>query len=800
VLAFSPVKNHFATIFQDITDRKQAEEALRKSEDKYRLITENTGDLITLHTFDLKVSYTYISPSIKTLTGYKPEELFGKSPLDFIHPEDKRGLLKILKVYIGYKIKNLIAGKESEFTETFECRFKHKSGKWIHLQSVGNIVGGQLLFISRDITQRVQMEETLKESFSRLEKAQEIGKMGFLDWDLKTDEMFLSDQVIEMFGLEPGMKERVPDLVAGYVHPDDQQMLREKLELAVKDEKDLHTDFRVVRPPDGKIVWINAQAELICESDRKTRRLLATVSDITERMTFLEALRESEEKYRSVVENSVTGVFIVDDHYTFVFVNQHLCEIMGYEESEVIGHEFTEFLAPESVDLVKDRYLRRQVGEAIPADYEFDVIRKDGERRRVEIYSTVVNGSDGKTRTIAQILDITDRIKAEAERDNLESQLRQAQKMEAVGRLAGGIAHDFNNILTVIQGYSELSMMGLHPDHTLYFPLQQINDAARRSAALIRKMMAFSRQQNAEPQILDLNTHLESTKDLLEKVISEEISMNFIAGAELHVVYLDPTQMDQVITNLVVNARDAMPGSGRLTVETANFICDSEYCQKHRGYKPGNYVMIAVSDTGCGMDKATLEKVFEPFFTTKGKGQGTGLGLSTVYGIVKQNDGFIHIYSEPGNGTTVKIYFPVYEGAKKNAVQSEESFENIKGQETILLVEDDGEVRNLAKSTLEQLEYRVVDFGEPAAAVEFCEKHNDEIDLMITDVIMPGMNGKELHHRIEKIKPVIKVLYMSGYTANVIAIRGIIKEGINFIQKPFTPLMLGKKVREVLDK
>ena len=653
----------------DFTERKQAEEALRQSEEKYRLITETTSDLISLHTFDLNASYTYVSPSIKRIAGYEPEELLGESAFTYIHPEDRKGLLKILKTYVGYTIKNLMSAKKSEFTETIEYRFKHKSGKWIYLQSVGNTLGKQLLLVSRDVTQRVQMEASL---------------------------------------------------------------------------------------------------------------------------------RESEERYRSMVENSAMGVFIVDDNSNFEFVNQRLCEILGYRASEIIGHKFMEFLAPESVELVQDRYQRLQKSEAVSMNYEFEVIRKDGERRQVEIYSNVVKDTDGKNHTIAQILDITERVKAEAARDSLESQLRQAQKMEAVGRLAGGIAHDFNNILTIILGYSQMALMNLQPDQKFYSQFQKINDAARRSANMIGKMLAFSRQQNAEPQRLNLNTHLESTKGLLEKMVREDIRISFIQGAELNDIYLDPTQFDQIIINLVANARDAMPKGGNLVIETANFTCDSEYSLKHHGFQPGNYVMISVSDTGCGMDKETQEHIFEPFFTTKGEGEGTGLGLATVYGIIKQNNGFINVYSEPGKGATFKIYFPVYEGRDEKPYQAED-LENIMGQETILLAEDDTDVRNFTRNALQQLGYQVIDFGEPIEALEYFKKHSDEIDLLFTDLVMPGMNGQELHRQIEQIKPGIKVLFTSGYTSNIIAVQGIIKRGINFLQKPFAIAALGKKIRQILD-
>jgi len=779
-------------ISRDISKLKETQDKLSESEEKYRRIIEHSTNLFYSHT--PQHILTYVSPQSRHYLGCEPDEAMTRWT-DFItdNPINQAGIEATRKA--------IETGKQQPPYQ-LELRTKDNRVIWVEVSEAPVVENGKTVAIVgslTDITERKYAEQALMESRARLARAEAISHLGSWEMDIASGKCIWSDEYFRICGFEPGAFEPIAERELEIIHPDDRELATQQLKITIATGEQYNVEYRIIRP-DGSIRWVHSVGDVVYDGNGNPQKIVGSFLDITNRKLVTEKLRFSEERYRTIVENSVTGILIVNDQFTFTYVNRKMCEILGYEESEIVGHKFTEFLAPESVEFVKDRYLRRQRGEAVPGDYTANVVRKSGEIRRVEINSAVVHDTGGKTRTIAQVLDITERIQAEEERRLLETQLRQAQKMEAIGRLAGGIAHDFNNILTVILGYSDLAIMSLNPDDPLYSPLQKIKDASERSAALIRKLMAFSRQQNAEPQVLDLNTHLESTKSLLEKLVGEDISMKYLPGENVRQVYIDPTQLDQVVTNLVVNARDAMPDGGLLTVETTNFVFDAEYCQKHPSYQPGNYIMIAITDTGHGMDKKTLDQVFEPFFTTKGKGQGTGLGLSTVYGIVKQNNGFVHIYSEPGQGTTVKVFFPEYFGESDNTEKIDMSSDNFRGGETILLVEDEDDVRDLAKDALEKLGYKVYDFNQPVAALEFCEKFKGDIDLMVTDIIMPEMNGKELHHRIEKIKPGLKVLYMSGYTANVIAIRGIIKSGIQFLQKPFTPISLGKRVREVLDE
>jgi len=384
----------------------------------------------------------------------------------------------------------------------------------------------------------------------------------------------------------------------------------------------------------------------------------------------------------------------------------------------------------------------------------------------------------------------------------LEEQFRQAQKMEAIGRLTGGIAHDFNNMLTAIIGYSDFLLMNLKEKDPSRQIIKEIKKAGKRAASLTQKLLAFSRKQVLQPEIIDLNDVVRDMEKMIRRLIGEDIELVTVLVEDLDRIKADRSQIEQVIMNLVVNARDAMPSGGRLTVETGNVEFDTDYTNRHLDTKiiPGSYVMLAISDTGIGMDEKTRSHIFEPFFTTKGKGEGTGLGLSTVYGIVKQSGGYIWVYSEPGMGTTFKIYFPKIEekAAERRKTEKEEVISE--GTENILLVEDEDMVRGMVRESLVKFGYNVLDARNPEEAIQIADRNDGTLDLLITDVIMPGMNGKSLAEYLVKKHPKMKVLYMSGYTDQTIVSQGILEEDISFIQKPFSPVDIAKKVREVLDQ
>lgn len=415
-------------------------------------------------------------------------------------------------------------------------------------------------------------------------------------------------------------------------------------------------------------------------------------------------------------------------------------------------------------------------------------------------YDRAIRWIDGRIVHLQVATDIT-QLKALQEKNvKAEDQLRQAQKMESVGRLAGGVAHDYNNISSIIIGYSELALEKIGQGDPLHDDLIEIYTAAKRSTEITRQLLAFARRQTIAPKVLDLNDTIESMLKILRRLIGEDIDLRWLPGAEVWPIKIDPSQVNQILANLVVNARDAIADVGKLTIETKNVGFDEAYCDNHAGFIAGEYVLLTVSDDGSGMPPETLNKIFEPFFTTKEIGKGTGLGLSTVYGIVKQNDGFINVYSEPEKGTTFKIYLPRCIGGIEAARPEDTSEIPLGRGESVLLVEDDVSILKLGERILKKLGYNILSATSPMEAIQLANELSGRIDLLITDVVMPGMNGRELSEQLRTLYPDIKVLFMSGYTANVIAHRGLLEDGVYFIPKPFSQKDMAVKVREVLKK
>jgi PAS domain S-box-containing protein len=504
-----------------------------------------------------------------------------------------------------------------------------------------------------------------------------------------------------------------------------------------------------------------------------------------------EGLRRSEKNFRSLVTHAPYGICRCDSEGQLLDANPALRSMLGYSSSEeLVGRHLGGLYADTHQWFELADHLRSPIPfQGLIAEWT----RRDGRATVVRVSGrAVTNGGKGKTFELFAE-DVT-------EQRALQQQLLQSQKMEAVGRLAGGIAHDFNNLLMVISGYSEFLLERLGPEPTLRTPAQEISNAAGRASSLTRQLLAFSRKQMLAPKILDLNGVVTENLKMLTRVIGEDIDLVMVPTPGLGTVRADAGQIEQVIMNLAVNARDAMPAGGKLTIETSNVSLDEEYARFHAPLKPGNYVTLAISDTGAGMDSETQSHIFEPFFTTKGL-RGTGLGLSTVYGIVKQSGGYIWVNSEPDKGTTFKIYLPRVSDITETIAQVAAPAESnaVRGTETILVVEDEPNLRYLARQFLEKQGYRVIEAADGAAAMQIVVAHEGTIHLLLTDVIMPGMNGRELAQRIVEIRPNTKVLYMSGYTENVIGRNGTLDAGIRLLQKPFTLRELKVMVREVLD-
>lgn len=523
---------------------------------------------------------------------------------------------------------------------------------------------------------------------------------------------------------------------------------------------------------------------------------------IGERAVLLQtALRASEERFRAVVEGAPMGIF-VQTGGRYAYVNPKVCRMLGASRpEELTGTPVLDRIAPELRDMVRERIrILNEERRALPV-MEQSMLTLGGERIEVEV-SAVPFTYGGENGALVFMSDISERKRAEEALRRSEDQLRQSQKMEAVGQLAGGVAHDFNNLLTAIIGYSDLILAReAGGDRSVLEDVQEIKRAAERAAELTRQILAFSRRQALRPERVSLNELVLRMEPLLRRALGEDIEMACLCYGDLGLVEVDVAQLEQVVMNLAVNARDAMPEGGRLTLETANVELDSEYCASHPEAVPGKYVMLSISDTGVGIDREILPHIFEPFFTTKPPGKGTGLGLSTVYGIVRQSGGIINVYSEPGQGTSFKIYLPRIEAEVERPAAPAAPALRPGGAETVLVVEDEDSLRDLINRVLSGLDYRVIIAGSGREALELVKAMEQPPDLLLTDVVLPGgMQGNQLAEELRAAHPGLRVLFMSGYTRNAIVHAGRLDEGVNFLQKPFTPDKLAAAVREVLER
>ncbi len=523
--------------------------------------------------------------------------------------------------------------------------------------------------------------------------------------------------------------------------------------------------------------------------------------EVAERRLAEDELVKQRSFLRQVIDLNPHFIFAKDMEGRFTLVNQAIAEAYGTNVEGLLGKTDADFNSnTEEVEWFRRddlEVMHTRQEKFIPEEVITDA---NGQLRWLQTIKRPIVAPDG---TVNQMLgiatDITARKQAEEALHTSEEQLRQAQKMEAVGMLAGGVAHDFNNLLTAINGHSDLALRRLNPDDPLFHKLREIRKAGERAASLTRQLLAFSRKQILKPKVLDLNNSIFEMNKMLQRLIGEDIDLLIGLMPDLGKVKADPSQIEQVLLNLAVNARDAMPKGGKLTIETANVEIDEEYVDRHLSVRPGQYVMLAVSDTGCGMDAETQERIFEPFFTTKEVGKGTGLGLSTVYGIVKQSGGQVWVYSEVGRGTTFKIYLPCVDKPIEAPKATTNDSKALLGTETVLLVEDEEMVRELTREILQESGYHVLEAKHGQEALLVAEQHQGPIHLMLSDVVMPQMSGRELAEQLSPLRTEMKVLYMSGYTDDAIVHHGVLDEGMAFIEKPFTPNALARKLREVIN-
>jgi PAS domain S-box-containing protein len=728
-------------------------------------------------------SVVFIGADVERMTGSTPEEfLSGKAKWrDLIHPDDLKHVKNDFReaVHAGRKVLQV------------EYRAVHKDGtaRWISdrrqlfFNDDGTFayVDGLLL----DISAQKKAEEELRTTHDKLQGLIEASPLPIMAlapdgtvmlWNPAAERVFGWTQKEVLGNFNPMVPEEKQD---------EFRLLRERV---LKSGGFSGVEI-TRRKKDGSPIKISLSTAPLRNSEGNITGIMAVMDDITARKQAEETV-VLERDFSDAVLNSLPGIFyLFEQTGKFLRWNVNFERVTGYSSEEIGRMHPLDLFADPDKGLIRERI--REVFEKGASSAEAELVSKSGEKTTHFFTGQFFQGKEGAC-LIGTGIDITGQRK-------LEMQLQQSQKMEAIGRLAGGVAHDFNNLLTVIRGYSDLLLLQLEGTSAMRKQVEEIQKAGERASSLTRQLLAFSRKQVLQPKTIDLNEIVANTEKMLRRLIGEDIDLVTVLKPDLGLVLVDPGQVEQVLMNLAVNARDAMPKGGKVTIETVNVFLGEGYSKEHRVVKPGPYVMLAISDTGAGMDENTKTHLFEPFFTTKEKGKGTGLGLSTVYGIVKQSGGYVWVYSEVGKGATFKLYFPRNDGAGKETETEADGGSSPSGRETVLVVEDEDVVRELIRQILEESDYTVITAPDGEEAIEVATASKIPVHLVITDVIMPKMGGPEAAKSLEKLFPGVSILYMSGYTDEAIVRHGVLEPGISFLEKPFTPDALLRKVREVLN-
>ncbi|OEU68702.1 MAG: hypothetical protein BA867_05375 [Desulfobacterales bacterium S5133MH16] len=797
------------------------EKALRASCERYRVLFETAKDAIFVS--DETGRFVDVNQAVCQSLGYSREELLKLSPKEI--DADPTGYNAFCKVRDGLTDKLI-----------FETNQKKKDGTLLPVEITGSFFNdnGQqrALAIARDITERKLSEELLRESEAkhRLLAENTVDCIWQMNLDLKFT--YINQAILPFLGYTT--KEWIGSKLSEYCSSENIEKIQAIISDALANLPDkTATVFEAsFYHKNGEEIPCEVNGKIVLNDAGNPIYFQGTTRNITERKKAEKVLKESNDRQRYLYsmtrlmcDNLPDLIWTKDSENRFIFANKACCEklLNTKDTDEPVGKTDMYFAKrereshPENPEYHKFGEMCMDSDSAILETKKPLKFDESGNLKGKFVYFDVYKapfwdengklmGTVGCARDITREKEIEKKIekeqkKAEKEKLKLEAQLRQSQKMEAIGTLAGGVAHDFNNLLTVILGNAQLALMNVIKDNSLRKGIEEIKKAGEKAASLTHQLLAFSRKQIVQPKILDINELLTDMEKMLGRLIGEDIELLTIPASVLWQVEIDPGQIEQVLLNLAINARDAMPGGGKLTLETSNVELEDIYF-RNRGVEstPGPYVMLAVSDTGSGMDKETKEHIFEPFFTTKEVGKGTGLGLSTVYGIVKQNNGFIWVYSEPEQGTVFKVYLPKVKKDVDTEEKEKKPVAKLDGSETVLIVEDNNSLRNLAQSALRRYGYKVLDAENGEDALRVCKEYDGQIDLMITDVVMPKMGGREAAKRLRPLYPQMKVIYMSGYTDNAIVHHGVLEPGLNFLEKPFTPETLARKVRKTLDK
>jgi PAS domain S-box-containing protein len=781
------VKDHMARLPQTVRRALEDERARaerRRAEDLIRKLTlavdqSPAAVLIT----DAHGIIEYVNRRFTEASGFTWDEAIGSTPRILrsgLTPNDVYAdLWKTIREGKPWRgeVRNRRKGGELYWDSVTITPLRDSSGQVTHF-----------LATQEDVTARKQAEDAMRASEEQLRLILESTAEGIFGLDREGLCTFCNPAAARLLGLQ-GPEALVGNDVHALTHhtrSDGTPYPAEECRIlrVARTGVGVHSEDELFWRGDGTSFPVEYSSNPILSRGKLIGSVVAFV-DVTQRRLAQAALAESEARFRKLIEASFDAIDITQDG-VIVDGNPGLAELFGYSLDEMIGRPVTDFLAEESREMVVDRMSR-----GIEGQYELVGKRKDGRKIRIEATARM-HKIQGRPARVTALRDVS-------ELRLLEEQFRQAQKMEAIGRLAGGVAHDFNNLLTIITSYADVLLEEMGPNDPRREDMSEIRKAAEGATALTRQLLTFSRQQVIQPRVVELEEVVDDTQKLLGRLVGEDITLVSALSNEPSLVTIDPTQLEQIIMNLAVNSRDAMPMGGKLTIETAQLEMTSDLARTHWPAFPGRYALLALSDTGVGMDEATKARIFEPFFTTKELGKGTGLGLATVYGIVKQAHGFIWVYSEPGHGTTFKIYLPLavnLERAERAAASAEPSTGS---GETVLVVEDADGVRSVVRQILERYGYQVLEAPSAEVALRFARERAADIDLLLTDVVMPEMGGRELAQRFSALCPRAKVLYMSGYTDESVVRHGVLAAGIAFLQKPFTPATLARKVREVLD-
>lgn len=769
---------------EPVSPIEPTQKALRESERRYRDFFDNATDAIYVH--DLKGQYTLVNNAGVRLMGYSRAEILEMNIGDVVPQKH----LEQIKENFDQKLQNheptiyeieVIARDGTKIPVEVNSRLIYERGVPVGVQGT-----------ARDISERKRAEKALRESEEQFRSLFENAKDVVFTCDLSGNFTSLNRAGEKL--TEYSRDEAIGMNFAQVVAPEHVDIAREMLSRKVGTDVATTYEVEVVTKSRRRILFEISSRSIYREG--KVVGVQGSARDITERKSAEEALRRSEEQYRILFESNPLPMWVFDlETLALLALNEAAVRHYGYTREAFLSLKLHDLhVSVKEADAIASQ-LNRIEGLSNLGEWRHRTAI--GHVINVEITANVTQFSHRRAGLLLAH-DITERKRAEEALHSSQLQLQQSQKLEAIGQLAGGVAHDFNNLLTAILGYADLSLRRIGED-PVRRNLEEIKKASERAASLTRQLLAFSRKQILEPKVLDLNLVVTDMHKMLQRLIGEDIVLSTKLDTSIGKVKADPGQVEQIVMNLIVNARDAMPRGGMATIETSNVTLDESYMLGKAVVVPGDYVMLAMSDTGCGMEETTLARIFEPFFTTKEAGKGTGLGLSTVYGIVKQSGGYISAYSEVGEGTVFKVYLPriasTEEPAKlKTAVRSE-----ARGTETVLLVEDEIVVRRMTSMILSSNGYRVLEAADAAEALAVFEVHGDEIELLLTDVIMPGMSGRVLAEKIRLIRAQLPVLYMSGYTDDAIVRHGLLSDGLKFLQKPFTAEVLTRKVRDVLD-